>query len=49
MNTEEVANKLVELCRKGDFRGAMESLYGKDIVSVEAQRDGKHAGRDARH
>jgi hypothetical protein len=37
MNTEEVANKLVELCRKGDFRAAMESLYAKDIVSVEAQ------------
>ena len=36
MNTEEVANKLVELCRKVDFRGAMESLYAKDIVSVEA-------------
>jgi hypothetical protein len=36
MNTEEVANKLVELCRKADFRGAMESLYAKDIVSVEA-------------
>ena len=36
MNTEEVATKLVELCRKGDFRGAMESLYAKDIVSVEA-------------
>ena len=38
MNTEEVASKLVELCRKGDFRGAMESLYAKDIVSVEAQQ-----------
>jgi hypothetical protein len=36
MNTEEVANKLVELCRKGEFRQAMESLYAKDIVSVEA-------------
>ncbi len=36
MNTEEVANKLVELCRKGGFREAMESLYAKDIVSVEA-------------
>jgi hypothetical protein len=36
MNTEEVANKLVELCRKGEFREAMESLYAKDIVSVEA-------------
>jgi hypothetical protein len=36
MNTEEVANKLVELCREGEFRQAMESLYAKDIVSVEA-------------
>ena len=36
MNTEEIANKLVELCRKGKFREAMESLYAKDIVSVEA-------------
>ena len=36
MNTEEVANKLVELCRKGKFREAMESLYAQDIVSVEA-------------
>lgn len=38
MNTEEVANELVELCRKGDFRKAMESLYAKDIVSVEAHQ-----------
>jgi hypothetical protein len=38
MNTEEVATRLVELCRKGDFRGAMESLYAKDIVSVEAHQ-----------
>jgi SnoaL-like domain len=38
MNTEEVANELVGLCRKGDFRGAMESLYAKDIVSVEAHQ-----------
>jgi hypothetical protein len=36
MNTEEVATKLVELCSKGKFREAMESLYAKDIVSVEA-------------
>ena len=36
MNTEEVANKLVELCRKGDFRGGDGNLYAKDIVSVEA-------------
>lgn len=35
MNTEEVALKLVELCRKGEFSQAVDTLYGKDIVSVE--------------
>jgi ketosteroid isomerase-like protein len=37
MNTEEVANKLVELCRKGEWMKALDELYAKDIVSVEAQ------------
>ena len=36
MNTEEVAKKLVELCRNGELRKALDELYGKDIVSVEA-------------
>jgi SnoaL-like protein len=36
MKTEEVATKLVELCRKGEWMQAIDSLYGKDIVSVEA-------------
>ena len=35
MNTEEVAQKLVELCRKGQWTEAIESLYGNEIVSVE--------------
>jgi len=37
MNTEEVATKLVELCRKGEWMKAINELYSKDIVSVEAQ------------
>jgi SnoaL-like domain len=37
MNTEEVANKLVELCRKNAWMKAIDTLYGKDIVSVEAR------------
>jgi len=37
MNTEEVATKLVEFCRKGEWVKAINELYGKDIVSVEAQ------------
>lgn len=39
MNTQEVANKVVELTRKQAWREAIENLYAKDIVSVEA-----HAG-----
>ncbi len=36
MNTEEVSKKLVEFCRKGEWRKALDDLYAKDIVSVEA-------------
>ena len=37
MITEEVATKLVEYCRKGDWMKAVDDLYAKDIVSVEAR------------
>lgn len=37
MNTEEVGKKLVDLCRKGEWMKALNELYAKDIVSVEAQ------------
>jgi len=37
MNTGEVGKKLVELCRKGEWMKAIDSLYAKDIVSVEAR------------
>jgi hypothetical protein len=36
MTTQEVADELVKLCREGKFQEAVESLYGDDIVSVEA-------------
>lgn len=35
MTTQEVANKLVEYCRKGDFDGAIQELYAPGIVSIE--------------
>ena len=35
MNTEEVAKNLVELCRKSEWMKAIDTLYSKDIVSVE--------------
>jgi hypothetical protein len=37
MKTEEIANKLVELCRKNAWMKAIDTLYDKDIVSVEAR------------
>lgn len=36
MNTEEVAKKVVELTRKQAWHEAIDTLYAKDIVSVEA-------------
>ena len=37
MNTEEVAQKVVELVRKEAWHEAVNTLYDKDVVSVEAQ------------
>ena len=37
MNTEEVATRLVGLCRNGEWMKAVDELYSKDIVSVEAR------------
>ena len=36
MNTKEVAEKVVELVRKQAWHEALDTLYDKDIVSVEA-------------
>ena len=36
-STMDVAKKLVELCQSGNFMGAVDALYGPDIVSIEAQ------------
>lgn len=35
MSTQEIANRLVELCQKGDFEGAHRELYAEDCVSIE--------------
>lgn len=35
MNTQQVANRLVELCRKGENMKAIEELYDTNIVSHE--------------
>jgi len=35
MTTEEVGKKLVDLCGNNEFMKAVDSLYAKDVVSVE--------------
>jgi hypothetical protein len=40
MNTEQVAQKVVELVRKQAWHEALDTLYDNDIVSVEGQASG---------
>ncbi len=35
MNTEQVAARLVELCREGKYEQAQDELYADDAVSIE--------------
>lgn len=35
MTTVEIANRLAELCKSGDFEGAQKELYADDAVSIE--------------
>ena len=35
MTTQEIAKRLVELCRKGDFDAAQAELFSEDAVSIE--------------
>jgi len=35
MTTKEVAERLVELCRKGDFESAQSELFADDAISIE--------------
>lgn len=37
MNTQQVANRLIELCRRGEFSQAQEELYSQDAVSLEPE------------
>ena len=39
MTVQEIANRLVELCRKGEFQTCYQELYSPKIQSIEA--DGK--------
>jgi hypothetical protein len=35
MTTQQIADRLVQLCRKGDFETAQKELFGDNAVSIE--------------
>ncbi len=35
MTTQEIADRLVELCRQGQFTEAQQDLFSDDVVSIE--------------
>ena len=35
MTTHEIASRLVEICRKGDFETAQKELFADNVVSIE--------------
>lgn len=35
MTTKQIAERLVELCRKGDFETAQKELFEENVVSIE--------------
>ena len=35
MTTQQVATRLVELCRKGEFETAQKELFAEDVISIE--------------
>jgi hypothetical protein len=37
MNTQQIANRLAELCREGKYEQAHDELYSNDAVSVEME------------
>lgn len=37
MTTQEIANRLVELCRQGDFEKVQADLFAEDAVSIEPE------------
>ena len=37
MTTQQIANRLVELCKEGNYEQAQKELYHQDIVSIEPE------------
>jgi hypothetical protein len=37
MTTQQIADRLVQLCRKGDFEKAQKELFAEEAISIEQQ------------
>lgn len=37
MTTQEIANRLAELCKQGEFEAAQKELYAADAISIEPE------------
>lgn len=37
MTTQQIANRLTEICRQGDFEKAQRELFAEDAVSIEPE------------
>ncbi|SDG39561.1 SnoaL-like domain-containing protein [Chitinophaga filiformis] len=37
MTTQEIATRLAELCKKGEFETAQKELYAQDCISIEPE------------
>jgi hypothetical protein len=48
MTTAQVAQQLVEMCRRGEFMEAVEALYARDIVSIEPMSMGPNLPQEVR-
>lgn len=43
MTTQQIANRLAELCEIGDFQNAQKELYSDDVVSIEPMETAEYA------
>lgn len=43
MSTQEVANRLVELCRMGEYTKAQQELYTNSTISIEPEGTPNHS------
>jgi hypothetical protein len=39
MSTQQIATRLADLCRQGQFEAAQKELFAKDAVSIESQEN----------